>query len=766
MTSRSALSSLGAKLGLPDLALGLDACIEILGLGKETKTVGTFRRWAMALIRYVSEAPDVIMQMSRAKSYFACCREAAIRGKVVGGWKGPPVPTVFGQDAAARRVLLHQVSRVSRTLRTATAPVVLDSLKEHLRRAQTPFETPLDIRERFRLFVRSRFGSTVEGSFSGVGQASSFASKASEGGAPDEIREITNRFRERKVSLLEVEEICRRLPSFIKGLVTEVAGPIIGRSNACWKRKRRGTLAKWPADTIFFPFDKKSGLSLMDWEAAREQLFALTACWLEIDMDTLPSCRQVSILERGFKVRIATPLEAPFRFLLGFINSGLLAVLEGVPQVVSALHGCPAEKLDWSEGRRYNLVFSADLKSATDLLPMDLMRDAAEVLSENWCEGSRRLLMRAVGPHTLHPAKGLGEPVTTSRGILMGSPVSWPLLSIYSAFLHSESGSDGWYAVCGDDYLGCHTYATYRRYLAIRDATGAEGSPGKDILGTRSVGCFAEELITLGRKRWIPTVSVRAVLGDPKSGVPAWTQGPQVTEALARLRLPDTDTARISAKLHATSISILRRNGIDPSGPRWCGGAGFPGFPTQQTLTRARRMTSQSQKQVTKWIACYEGAWSFSSGSEQLANDVAEDIHRNREYQRETDVPGDWGPMRDIVLSRMSTLSWVYFLAGAVKRELRVSIRSVKQRLTSVNEAIAQAGYWLPSDIKVVSGSGIIRRLNELEPMGRPIPFSSLIRSIELPGSSSSSYVTGKKRTGPGTPSWGAPRKRPKLSVI
>ena len=153
-------------------------------------------------------------------------------------------------------------------------------------------------------------------------------------------------------------------------------------------------------------------------------------------------------------------------------------------------------------------MFSADLKSATDYFPQDLMVAGVQGLTKGWPPFWRKLFLRGVGPHEMTSHCG-SQTQVTSRGISMGSPVSWPLLSMYSAWLHHRSRSDGWYAVCGDDYLGCHTYATYRRYCEARRQTGAVGSPGKDLICRGSVGVFAEELVTVGRCRWVPTASVR-----------------------------------------------------------------------------------------------------------------------------------------------------------------------------------------------------------------------------------------------------------------
>jgi len=762
MTSRSSLEEEGKRLGLKDLATGLYACIEILTEGNTNDDSLKLNRWATALMRHVSRGVGTHQALLRAKSYFACCRANAIN--LTENWGDqPPVPKTSLCIKSRRRVL-HQISRVSRSLREATPEMVEASLKSHREISQCYFETPVELRSKFRRFLRRHFGGDAGGSLGACGSSASFLRKSHEGGSAAEVREITDRFRAKEVSLLDLQELVAKIPEFISS-IAKVVDWRAGFFSLEPRHRVGGRLPHFKLEDVLFPYDRESGLSLEDHELTRELLFSMTAAWFEIDFESLPRCRQIAVKERGLKVRVATPIEASDRYLLSLVNSALLSKLEELPQVVSALHGCPAEKLDWSVGRKYHLVFSADLKSATDYLPQDLMTDAADVISENWPEGLRRLFLRSVGPHVMISPGGDGAWVT-NRGILMGSPVSWPLLSMYSAWLHSESGSDGWYAVCGDDYVGCHTQRSYRKYLSVRTATGAVGSPGKDILGCESTGVFAEELLTVGRNRWIPTVSVRAVLADPKSGVPAWSQGPEVSNALRRVFSDATTMTRVCERLHGGVICRFRKFKIDPFAPRWIGGAGFPGTPYQSSLQLARMLISQSQEQIIKWITEFEMAWSSTANDPRLGERVEADLKRNGELLNwDSGRDGEFGPLRDVVSSRLGSLSWPYYLAGACKRERRVVLPTVARRVTAVKDEIAFRGYWVDRSEVIVRGEGIAERLDSLEPLIRPPPFTPFLRKLLLFGVSRKSlepFRARKAPTGPGSPGWG-PRKRRRL---
>lgn len=770
MTSRTTWERLLVKSELSDLITGLDAVIGILTKGViNVKYASRLYRWATAVYHWViAHGPALSTRMRAAKEYFTHCRQIAISGRF-GDWGTlPRFPFRNRDENVVKRTALHQVSRVSRSLREADRETVLRSLKDHEELALHAFETPEDLKASFGQFLKFRFGGAVEGSLGAVGASSSYLSTKAQGGAPDEIRDTVQAFLIRKVNHIELEQLTREaydlIPSGVKILNTSYL-------KSCYDLEGGRTNRNLPRIFLLggalFPHDKSYEMDIFGWETVRTHLISVLACWSEINMGELPKCRQIAVVERGFKVRVATPLESHFRYLLGVINSGLLECLEKMPQVVSSLHGRPAEELDWTMGRRYGLVFSADLKSATDYFPHDLMSVAADVLSEGWPKIWADLLRRAVGPHEMTSADG-ERVITTRRGILMGSPVSWPLLSMYSAWLHSLSGSDGWFAVCGDDYIGCHNYTTYRRYLKQRARTGAIGSPGKDILGTQSIGVFAEELISVGRCRWIPTVSVRAILADPKSGKPGWSQGPEVAAALDVLNWTPVEKGRLCGRLHKSIYRQLRRSGIEPIGPRWVGSAGFPGVPPYNTLLRARRMISQSIDQVIAWIASLEMAWSETRISAHLSDWVLEEFEKATiEFSTTTKLAGegDWGPIRDVLSSRISQLSWSDFLESAGEsRGVRVTLGKLSRTIRDVAMDIQRRGRWLPAGSLIERGNAICTRLEEIEPRCRHIKFSSLGVKYVLRASDVERPPLRKRpATGPGSPSWGT-RKRAKLS--
>nr|DAZ87253.1 TPA_asm: RNA-dependent polymerase [Halia narna-like virus] len=743
MTSRLAWEKLVAKESdeLRDLVKGLDCVITIVVKGRHTKYRSKMCRWAVALYEHVYKAgPEPATRMRAAKDYFTQCRLRAIEGRF-GSWgEFPQVPFRSQDETWVKRQILHQISRTARSLREADAKVVSDSLETHFELSTREFETPENLRTSFADFCADRFGGGLGGSLGAVGPSSSFLKKRSDGGAPDEIREITDNFRKREVSPTELDQVVRLAYDLDIGREFKIVNTrfISSISPPGGRSRRFGLFKRYPLEDLLFPFEKEYEIKMEDWINIQEILFSVVACREAVGLTDLPKCRQVPVVERGWKVRVCTPLEAAHRYLLGVINSALLDALERVPEVVGSLHGNAAEKLDWSKGRRTNLVFSADLKSATDYLPQDLVLAAANRLSEGWPPFWAKLFTRAVGPHILTSADGKREQVT-SRGILMGSPVSWPLLSMYSAWLHHESGSDGWYGVCGDDYIGCHTYGTYRKYLAVRSATGGVGSPGKDALGTQSVGVFAEELVTVGRCRWIPTVSVRAVMADPKSGLPSWSQGPAVSAALDPLKWDPGTVRRVCSHLHKATYKHLYRAGIEPTGPRWVGCAGFPGLPSKNGLYRARVMASQSSDIVIKWVTHLEMVWNAPVDVPAVRKAIDKEFGFRQydflTYRKPLREGEGFGPLRDVISSRAAQLSWPFFLGGATQRlPSRPSLARVKRVIHRVISEITERGRWLSAEEVIHSPEGICTLLDQLEPRCRQVPFRSYQVFFELDG--------------------------------
>jgi len=116
----------------------------------------------MASIHSAPGALDVIMRTSRAKSYFASRQEAATWRRC---WR---VEGSTGANGLRPRRSGTRCTSTPGTLRAACFKngghdSRVRFPQRALRSARTPFETPLDARERFYPSVYSQNGSTVKG---------------------------------------------------------------------------------------------------------------------------------------------------------------------------------------------------------------------------------------------------------------------------------------------------------------------------------------------------------------------------------------------------------------------------------------------------------------------------------------------------------------------------------------------------------------------------------------------------------------------------
>nr|WLK77417.1 RNA-dependent RNA polymerase [Suillus luteus narnavirus 5] len=226
--------------------------------------------------------------------------------------------------------------------------------------------------------------------------------------------------------------------------------------------------------------------------------------------DTIPKGRVAVVPERGHKVRVVSAMErhalilgelARKRLFKGLRKWGpLAAVLRGDSRSgVLRLLGVPGE------------FVSADLRAASDLIPLDLASAVVDGL-----EASGRLLPAEIwglrlgtGPQELTWPSG--KTAVTSRGILMGLPTTWALLNLIHGWAWSEAakavpitslprasaargGRPGLAcAICGDDLVGVAPPVAIDAYEAAMRSIGAEMSAGKHFRSTRRA-VFLEEL--------------------------------------------------------------------------------------------------------------------------------------------------------------------------------------------------------------------------------------------------------------------------------
>lgn len=234
----------------------------------------------------------------------------------------------------------------------------------------------------------------------------------------------------------------------------------------------------------------------------------------------LPPSVPVALRERGLKIRVITKSPAELHFLGHPVRKRLLAGLRKTPSSRSPLLGVTDEALrSHFVGARAEVVVSTDLTRASDLLPLSLVDAILGGLQDSgrFPPVEVEALRLVLGPQRVQ----FGESTeTTKRGILMGLPCTWAILSLIHLWWWDEAVrgvalekrvsldtafKENRYVICGDDALFVGWSATAERYKEIIRSCGGEPSPGKhfESRGKRLRGVFLERLFefTVGMTR-------------------------------------------------------------------------------------------------------------------------------------------------------------------------------------------------------------------------------------------------------------------------
>lgn len=158
-----------------------------------------------------------------------------------------------------------------------------------------------------------------------------------------------------------------------------------------------------------------------------------------INWDELPKARVTTVRERGWKCRIVTVSSAREvhlgHCLRKFLFRGLRKDIH-VRDVISGNHRKAVQET--VKPGKTGSILSADLTSATDLFPLDLVGALVDgllaakgnsVSTPIIPEVFHKLFRRLTGQQVLDWPE-LGKNATTSRGILMGLPTTWILLNL------------------------------------------------------------------------------------------------------------------------------------------------------------------------------------------------------------------------------------------------------------------------------------------------------------------------------------------------
>jgi len=231
-----------------------------------------------------------------------------------------------------------------------------------------------------------------------------------------------------------------------------------------------------------------------------------------------PPSVAVALRERGLKIRVITKSSAALHLVGHIVRKRLLDGLRRDPRSASPLVGVTDEMIKKELlGALGAVLVSSDLTRASDLLPHDLMAAITDGLeaSSRFTPLEIDALRLLTGSQAIkYPAElGLAD-VQSVRGILMGLPTTWAMLSLTHLFWWDQATRQASVVtrcplsklapqtkvlICGDDAVAACPSAVADRYGSVLTACGGEKSAGKhfDCRQTPRRFVFLERLFTV-----------------------------------------------------------------------------------------------------------------------------------------------------------------------------------------------------------------------------------------------------------------------------
>ncbi|UHR49705.1 MAG: RNA-dependent RNA polymerase [Sanya narnavirus 5] len=204
-----------------------------------------------------------------------------------------------------------------------------------------------------------------------------------------------------------------------------------------------------------------------------------------------------AVPERGYKARTVVTLPATSLLISDVIRRQIFPMFEDERDLDfdRLIRADKFEDFIKQSLHASGIVVSSDLSNATDYVP-HLYSDAlwqgifAAIDAPSWCLDHVRKIMGPI--EAIYPN---GRMVTTTRGIQMGTPLSFLTLSLLHKFAVVRSKNGGCpHLIRGDDLIGILRYP--RAYLACMEEVGFKINRAKTII-SRQGGVFAEQTINV-----------------------------------------------------------------------------------------------------------------------------------------------------------------------------------------------------------------------------------------------------------------------------
>jgi hypothetical protein len=400
--------------------------------------------------------------------------------------------------------------------------------------------------------------------------------------------------------------------------------------SACFEKKvREGGLASYTRELLDTAPEIEAvqppGVLSQEWYdcLADERIYRAASAMSELQ--PFPSGRVAVVREFGLKARIVTT-SSGYAIILGHaarrrLFKGLHRCKETAGSLGSDEVATVRALLRGASGS----VLSSDLTSATDLLPLDLVAGGVEGLHRSGRFLAHEIsgLRACTGPQKVCWPSISSEFEITKRGILMGQPTSWALLSLVhlwwierarASLPIPRSPTDKWHlraAICGDDAVLLGTDSTLDEYESLLKRCGAKLSEGKHARSGLGRAVFLEKLLFFKETGRRPLILDTGTYAERIEHLPCWGDvvfsdsltlaglvapaGGFFVGALCAVA-PDSETNlaagavvetlvegkwsvpkvfAVQQTLYTKAMADVRKQGIPPCLPRRLGGAGF-----------------------------------------------------------------------------------------------------------------------------------------------------------------------------------------------
>jgi hypothetical protein len=236
---------------------------------------------------------------------------------------------------------------------------------------------------------------------------------------------------------------------------------------------------------------------------------------------TLPVVKACAIPE-PLKVRMITKGEGN-NFILKPVQKALWKSLQSFP--VFSLTSCPDIDISTLNLQHLsNYLLSGDYESATDLIHMDIMKIAGEMIASHVPKNIGEYVIRESGPHIIEYPKETGIPnIVQTNGQLMGSLLSFPILCIANAVtighaLDCYSMKEIPAKINGDDILFCESKKTINKWKTNSSLMGLKPSIGKNYC-SRHFGTINSQLVERRHTTFevIPTGCFNCLIRDDQN---------------------------------------------------------------------------------------------------------------------------------------------------------------------------------------------------------------------------------------------------------